>query len=245
MNIKKILVSAAAGAVMLGSIAGIAFAVSIASNGGFETGTLSDPFTTVNVGGTNIDNWNVDSGSVDYIGNYWTASEGSRSIDMSGNEAGKISQSLATINGHTYKVTFDMAGNTDGDPIVKTLDADVGGAPVPFTFDVTGYDHSTMGWAQKTFNFIATGALTTLTFTSTTLTPFGPAIDNVAVEDITVTETPTPTPTPVGNQCKNGGWKLLDDGLGHKFKNQGDCVSFFATKGKNLGAGAPTAIPTP
>ena len=36
---------------------------------------------------------------------------------------------------------------------------------------------------------------------------------------------PLPTST---DQCKNGGWKTFG-----VFKNQGDCVSFVATKGKN------------
>jgi len=48
---------------------------------------------------------------------------------------------------------------------------------------------------------------------------------------------PVATPTPTKDQCKDNGWKTLVDSQGHKFKNQGDCVSFFATKGKNLGAG--------
>ncbi|MBX4198260.1 hypothetical protein KW782_02895 [Candidatus Parcubacteria bacterium] len=39
------------------------------------------------------------------------------------------------------------------------------------------------------------------------------------------------------NACKNGGWKTLADDKGNSFKNQGDCVSFVATKGKNSGNG--------
>ena len=38
------------------------------------------------------------------------------------------------------------------------------------------------------------------------------------------------------DQCKNDGWKRFYDGS-VKFKNQGDCVSFVATGGKNLPAG--------
>ena len=41
--------------------------------------------------------------------------------------------------------------------------------------------------------------------------------------------------------CKKGGWQTLDDGLGHTFKNQGDCVSFVATGGTNVGAGPAPA----
>jgi hypothetical protein len=37
-------------------------------------------------------------------------------------------------------------------------------------------------------------------------------------------------------ECKNGGWRDFGD----TFKNQGDCVSFVATKGKNPPAGPPS-----
>ena len=36
------------------------------------------------------------------------------------------------------------------------------------------------------------------------------------------------------DQCKNNSWKNLSDANGNLFKNQGDCVSFVATKGRNL-----------
>lgn len=39
------------------------------------------------------------------------------------------------------------------------------------------------------------------------------------------------------NSCMNNGWKTLKDSSGNSFKNQGDCVSFVATKGRNKGAG--------
>ena len=38
----------------------------------------------------------------------------------------------------------------------------------------------------------------------------------------------------VQKQCKHGGWKSF----GTLFKNQGDCVSFFATGGKNPPSGS-------
>ena len=45
---------------------------------------------------------------------------------------------------------------------------------------------------------------------------------------------PAALPVPVtANDCKNNGWKSLVDTLGRAFKNQGDCVSFVVTKGKN------------
>ena len=39
--------------------------------------------------------------------------------------------------------------------------------------------------------------------------------------------------------CKQGGWKTLTDSAGNPFKNQGDCVSYFATAGRNGGAVQP------
>jgi glutamyl endopeptidase len=51
----------------------------------------------------------------------------------------------------------------------------------------------------------------------------------------TVTRTPTPTPTPFpasAEQCRDGGWRTFA-----YFKNQGDCVSFVATGGRNRGGG--------
>jgi len=37
--------------------------------------------------------------------------------------------------------------------------------------------------------------------------------------------------------CKNGGWMTLTDDSGRAFKNQGDCVSYFSTGGKNKARG--------
>lgn len=37
--------------------------------------------------------------------------------------------------------------------------------------------------------------------------------------------------------CKKGGWMNFADNEGNSFKNQGDCVSFVATGGRNLGTG--------
>jgi hypothetical protein len=62
--------------------------------------------------------------------------------------------------------------------------------------------------------------------------PPGPITDPFfhGPQDFAVTDAhPLPTSK---DQCKNGGWQ--DFGV---FKNQGDCVSFVATGGKNLPSG--------
>ena len=65
---------------------GGAWAVGII-NGSFETGIAisPDPFKTLNAtDSTSIAGWTVTSGSIDYIGSYWTAQDGGRSLDMNG-----------------------------------------------------------------------------------------------------------------------------------------------------------------
>ena len=225
MNIKKILAGGAASAMLAVGLAATAYAATSISNGSFETGA-SDPgvFTTLSSGDdTTIPGWKVTSGTVDYIGNYWQSSNGVRDLDMSGLSPGAISQTFSTIVGHVYTVTFDMAGNPDGLPVVKTLDVDAGDAPTSYTFDTTGHTRSAMGWASKTFTFTATTSNTTLTFTSAgdNNTFYGAALDNIAVKDSTTKET-----------CKNNGWKLFAD---PSFRNQGDCVSYFQSSPNAIG----------
>lgn len=48
--------------------------------------------------------------------------------------------------------------------------------------------------------------------------------------------TPPAEPTSIGD-CKKGGWESLTDAYGTPFKNQGDCVSYVATSGRNLADG--------
>jgi choice-of-anchor C domain-containing protein len=217
------------------ALAGATLAFSGLNNGSFETGTFVDNgsgFQQLNAGDTSLDGWTVDAGSVDWIGTYWPAQDGSMSIDMSGTDAGAISQTFVTTIGNTYNVSFQLSGNPADLPTVKTLEVSAtGGAVGLYSYDVTGNDLANMNWSPETYSFLATSASATLSFVSTTAGAFGPAIDNVVVtEDM-----------PTKDDCKQGGWQTMIDTAGNGFKNQGDCVSFFATKGKNLGAVPPAA----
>src|SRR5262245_54069854 len=84
------------------------------TNGSFETGTNPGVFTTLASGSTAITGWMVSAGTIDYIGTYWTASDGVRSLDMSGNGPGAITQTFDTVPNQQYQVIFDLAGNPDG-----------------------------------------------------------------------------------------------------------------------------------
>jgi choice-of-anchor C domain-containing protein len=254
-------------------------AVASINNGSFETGTHSGaPFDTLSPGATALTDWTIESGTIDWIGSYWQAADGSRSIDLNGNASGAISQTLDTTIGNTYVVSFSLSGNPAGGPPAKTLTVGASGAdPASYTFNVAvaGNTRTDMKWVTQTYSFVATDSTTVLTFTSTTSGNTGPALDNIDVTETaaptptptptvaptptptptvaptptpTVAPTPTPTPTvaptptptvvpaPSGDDCKHGGWRTMLDARENGFKNQGDCVSFYATDGRNLGA---------
>jgi choice-of-anchor C domain-containing protein len=210
------------------------------TNGSFENGDHNDGsrgYTPLGNGSGAISAWVVGGAGIDWIGSYWThpANGGSRSLDLNASggatgTGGSVSQQIGTTANATYVVTFQFAGNPTASPTcpnaVKTMDvlATGGGTTKSFSFDTTGKSASNMGWEAQGYSFVATGDSAILTFKSTVQGNCGPAIDMVVV-----TET-----LPTGAQCKKDGWKSMVDNIGNAFKNQGDCVSFYATGERNL-----------
>jgi choice-of-anchor C domain-containing protein len=238
---KRSLFSAALAAVASLSMAGSAFAFSGITNGSFESGSFTGaPYDEFAAGSTALTGWTIDSGSLESIGSYWPASDGTRSIDLNGCcQPATISQELGTTVGASYVVTFDLSGNPSGGPAVKTLTVGAtGGSTEAMSFDVVaaGATLADMKWSTREYSFDATSSTTVLTFSSTTPAGAGPALDNVR---ITETLPPPPPPTLVAEtklDCMDGGWVSVTDADGHPFKNQGDCVSFVATGGRNVAA---------
>ena len=154
-------------------------------NGSFENGTDPVVFTKlVAVNSTSITDWTVSAGTIDYIGSYWQAAEGVRSIDLVGDGGllGTLSQTFNTTIGSLYTVQFAMAGNPDGG--VKRMKVLAGGESPEFAFDTNGKSTTAMGWETKSFQFTALAAQTTLSFEALTAGAccYGPALDNVIVE---------------------------------------------------------------
>jgi choice-of-anchor C domain-containing protein len=125
----------------------------------------------------------VQSGSVDYIGSdTWQAADGSRSLDMSGHDAGSIFQNVSGFTvGQQYRLSFDLASNVEGGPTIKSLQAQIGSTAQTFTFDGTGFSYANMGWSLRTLDFIANNTTMGLTFTSLDSGSAGPALDNVSI----------------------------------------------------------------
>jgi len=180
----------AALAVTAGLLAAPAGAVTII-NGSFEDASVAPgSYTTLFAGSTAIDGWTVGGDSVDYIGGYWEAADGVRSLDLSGNNKGSISQLLTglTVGGH-YQVRFFLAGNPDGGAGTKVAVASDGDAQSGnFFFPQAGNTKSDMGWAEQVFNFTAAASTANLTFSATLNDAYGPALDNVSISGGAVPE---------------------------------------------------------
>ena len=141
-------------------------------------------FTTLGTGSNAITGWTI-AGSIDYIGSYWVASEGSRSIDLNGYfRNGTVSQIVyGLIEGQNYIFFFDLAGNPDGPPPTKSLDVNVGGVAQNFSFPIGAGSHANLGWVRESFTFTATSSSAMRSF-SPAGDPegaFGPALDNVDI----------------------------------------------------------------
>lgn len=158
------------------------------TNGSFETGTDPGNYSTLLPGSNDIDGWAIESGSIDYIGSYWTAAQGARSIDMSGNGHGSISQILSTTPGYKYAVEFSLAANPDsgGSPF-KLMEVTTGAINQHYFVAIN--QGRPLDWIDYAFFFTANSSSTKLTFTSLENSAWGPALDNVRVS---VNSTPIP-----------------------------------------------------
>jgi choice-of-anchor C domain-containing protein len=159
------------------------------TNGSFELGSVNpgSGWMTLGSGSSAITGWEIFDGTIDYIGTYWQAADGSRSVDLNGNDGSAgIRQTFDTIGGDTYQIRFALAGNPDGAPLTKSVQVTSGGASQLFTFTVPGgTSHADMNWVYHSLLFTATGGSTTLSFLSNTSGVFfGPAIDDVSVTTV-------------------------------------------------------------
>jgi choice-of-anchor C domain-containing protein len=135
------------------------------------------------------DGWSIGGGGIDYIGSYWAPAGGTHSIDLNALTAGSIFQTISTVVGQAYEVSFDLAGNPDSAPVVKLAIADATGLPgAAYLFDTTGKTKTNMGWTQLTYDFTADSTSTTLTFSNSNQTgfktPYGAALDNISISAV-------------------------------------------------------------
>lgn len=131
--------------------------------------------------------WTVVSGNVDVLSpGYWQSPDGNPTIDLDGTVVGAIDAALTVPSTGTVTVDFDLAGNPEGGPGLRSLLVTLGSTSEPFIFDVTGHSDANMGWIAESLVFPDQSAgPETLTFASTdgpagTPSDFGPAIGAVS-----------------------------------------------------------------
>lgn len=105
--------------------------------------------------------------------------------------------------------TWDLTGSISGDDITYTI---------TYTGIAAGSVYTNTGTIAGDGSISGSSSSNCQTFTM----PAGSA-----------TAIPTEVVATSKEQCKKGGWEDLVDDEGNSFKNQGDCVSFVATGGKN------------
>lgn len=169
-------------------------ATSLLHEGGFEP-----PSSRVATGGYRVveqqdaheligPDWTL-HGGVDVVGlGAGSAAEGTQFIDLNGNtdEAGpaSLSQKVATFAGHRYRLTFELAGNPNGEPQEKTVDAALGSTVQHLTFNVAGHSNEDLGWTEHALETTTCDTSLEVALNSTTPGARGPNVDAISVVDL-------------------------------------------------------------
>jgi len=153
----------------------------LVTNGTFEayTGGAFSGHAKINAGSNALTGWTVGNTSVDVINGAYGAVSGN-SIDMLGSPGpGFLSQSIATIAGQRYTLSFDLSQNLGSDNTAsgKALFVDVGGTQTQFTASFT----NASALSHESFTFLATNSSTLLKFSSAVSGNSGAVLDNVSV----------------------------------------------------------------
>jgi len=190
-------------------------AAELLTNGSFDDIGTATPegwggLTYYAGGAALLPGWNVDAGSVDLTttGSFWgPAYDGAYSLDINGWDAGRISQSFATVIGQLYTVSFAFSRNVAGAPDPATATVSAGG----HTFDVSAANDGAFGsgyamrWQTASFSFTGDGSPTTLSLAATQGGNGGVFFDKISVVTDGVHTTPVPEPAM---------WTLMIGGMG-------------------------------
>jgi len=175
------------GAVLISSVS-LLLTVAVAQtdliNRSFESGTDPGEARTLPPKSTAIDGWTVVGSNVSYVGGRWKAADGLRSVGLLC--GGGISQTFQTEPDQKYEVRFNMAGDPNTLPAVKTLAVSFGTEDRTFTFDTTGRSPGNMGWEARFWIFTASDTTTAITFLSPKAECSTPAVDNVRITAVEI-----------------------------------------------------------
>ncbi len=154
-------------------------------NPGFEQGKPAGSFITLPPGSKDLPGWDVTRPTIDVVQSYWKSSGGKRSLDLNGSPGvGAVAQTVPTVPGKKYTLSFDLAGNPNCGPLKMTLLVRAAGQSTTYLFDTKGKTTRAMGWQKKRFVFSARTNQTRLEFISLSKgdNRCGPAIDNLNLQ---------------------------------------------------------------
>ena len=191
-------------------------------NGSFEQFNADHPFAPGGddtqqflPGSTGILGWTVTSGTdialtgpTNPYGDF--ASDGNYSLDLTGyadgNPFGGVSQTIATVVGQHYRLTFDLGNNVryENENFGSILLASAGSTSQTFTNLAYDPNLQVETWATETLDFVATGSSTLITLHGGASGAQQAAIglDNVRVEAI------------AGGVPEPASWALMLGGFG-------------------------------
>ncbi|MCA9288389.1 MAG: DUF642 domain-containing protein, partial [Phycisphaerales bacterium] len=155
-------------------------------NASFEDGPVTTSWARVQIAGPSIPGWVVVEDNLDHIGTLWAPADGARSLELNGNRAGAIAQTIQTDPGLEYVLTFALSGNFGG-PSPKSLEVSAGSVSRVIEVDTTQNSGLSMNWRDETLAFVGEGAQTTITFRSLT-----PGFHGAAIDDVRLVVIPAP-----------------------------------------------------
>jgi hypothetical protein len=193
--------------------AGSAQATNLLTNGSFEDTTHftdqgNDTHEVFPGDSTTMPGWTVFHEDISWIGptNPFgvSATDGGYFLDLSGyhngDPTGGVQQTLATVAGATYVLTFDLNSSTFYG-IQDGVHVTAGGASADFLSTNNGFQTSL--WESETMSFVATGSSTTISF-------LGNAGQNdVGLDNVVLTGGPA-----AGGAPEPAAWALILLGFG-------------------------------
>ncbi|MFN9985026.1 MAG: DUF642 domain-containing protein, partial [Pirellula sp.] len=135
--------------------------------------------------GQSFGGWTVTAGTVDLVKTYWDPPPtGGQSLDTSGSTVGTVQQTLTTVTGNTYELSFYMTSGLSG-ANTRSLTLAVGGTTQDYTVTTTSaHSYTNMEWQAQYYTFTATSTSTVISFTGQTPN-WGAAIGAVVVTNTT------------------------------------------------------------
>jgi hypothetical protein len=165
------------------------------TNGDFESGTDPGSATELFAGSGDITGWTIldqeadpSDSDVTYMGSFFPAQSGSRSVELSGRDLGGIQQTFDVVDGQKYKVSFYSTSEFRHDYRLTGM-VQSGTNLVSEDFHATN-----AGWVLRSFSFVADGTSATLTFLS--LVNKQPSF-NGSIDNVTIAAVPIPMALPL------------------------------------------------